>query len=177
MCELSRQRFDVVWGVCLSQMPWKRLEAAAKNTLEAHSRSSVAVPRLEFLPWKADWSIGILRPYSSPAAVESLKDLHQEGVGYWGADEMTVIKATYIFLSKNLWSCAIHSLPPPPFPETKRSSRDSSAAEPHQTVGVNVHRAQAERACGCASTNQYKPQKHYMRSVYITIMREKNNNK
>lgn len=38
MCEQSCQGFDVVWGVCLSQMPWKTLGAHARSCKSGEPR-------------------------------------------------------------------------------------------------------------------------------------------
>lgn len=63
-----------------------------------------------------------------------------------GADEMTVIKATYIFLSKNLWSCAIHSLTPPPPSRKQRGAVGIALQRSHirrSALMCTVHRLSA----------------------------------
>lgn len=61
MREGSRQRFDVVRGVCLLQMTWKSLEAGVKNTLEVHSRSGVAAPcGISSRGWLSVWHIAAI---------------------------------------------------------------------------------------------------------------------
>lgn len=118
-CGSCRARgFDVVWGVCLSQMPWKSWKLR-RNTPGKLAVGAVSPLSVEF-PSQADLSIGILRPYSFPPAGESLKDLHQERVGGGGGGGLVGrrtderLSKPHIFFVKNLWSLAIYLLPLPP---------------------------------------------------------------
>lgn len=155
MCEQSRQRFDVVWGVCLEQMPWKRLEASAKYTLESRSRSSAAA------------SCGISSrgwfKYRHIAAIFQArvwKICTRKG---WvlvvvGGGQMRGYQSHIYFCQKPLKPC--HPLTDPPLPSSLRKQR--------RAVGIVLQRSHNRQSplmcsayrlsvCGSASTNQYKP--------------------
>lgn len=142
MCEQSCQGFDVVWGVCLSQMPWKTLGAHARSCKSGEPRFLLITCGISSRLIEVSAYCCHIPPHQQSGVWKICTQ--QKGWGRGGRWE--VIKATYIL--SNLWSSAILSLTP----TEQRGAVETVCSgercrQPHQTVGINVHCIQAVCVC------------------------------